>query len=107
MKKIIFFVMKILTCESSAKKLLVVSPYYCDHGGGVEIVAGQLVGGLARKGWSIVWVASAGSHAANAIWKMQAVEANNSIEEKTGVPFLGGAGRRLKNYGKKRGLQMF
>ena len=47
--------------RSSVKKLLVVSPYYCGHGGGVEIVAGQLVERLARKGWSIVWVASAGS----------------------------------------------
>ena len=74
--------------RSSVKKLLVVSPYYCGHGGGVEIVAGQLVERLARKGWSIVWMATAGSPPpANAIWKMQAVEANNYIEEKTGVPF--------------------
>jgi glycosyltransferase involved in cell wall biosynthesis len=40
-------------------RILVVSPYYAEHGGGVEIVAGELARRFAARGAEVLWAASA------------------------------------------------
>jgi glycosyltransferase involved in cell wall biosynthesis len=40
-------------------RILVVSPYYPEHGGGVEIVAGELACRFAARGAEVLWAASA------------------------------------------------
>jgi glycosyltransferase involved in cell wall biosynthesis len=68
-------------------RLLMVSPYFAAHGGGVEIVAGQLAAGLADQGFDVTWVASD----TDAVPCCDAVRcipmrANNAIEKRTGIP---------------------
>jgi glycosyltransferase involved in cell wall biosynthesis len=68
-------------------RLLVVSPYYAAHGGGVEIVAGQLAAGLADRGFQVTWCASDSDIAAPGDRvECAPMRSNNSIEERTGVP---------------------
>lgn len=73
--------------SSHRRRLLVISPYYASHGGGVEIVAGQLASGLAARGFKVSWAAS-GSDAAPAGERVRSLpmRSNNAIEERTGVP---------------------
>lgn len=68
-------------------RILVISPYYEAHGGGVEIVAGQLARGLASHGYEVTWAAS-DSDASDAEAGVRCVpmRANNSVEVRTGVP---------------------
>jgi len=72
--------------------LLIVTPYYASHGGGVERVAARLADGLARLGWKIIWLASRDDRVANsehsdALWRACPVDAWNEVEKRTGVPF--------------------
>jgi glycosyltransferase involved in cell wall biosynthesis len=39
-------------------RILLVTHYYADHGGGVEVVAGEIARRLARQGIEVVWAAS-------------------------------------------------
>lgn len=68
-------------------RVLVISPYYASHGGGVEIVAGQLASGLASRGFDVTWVAS-DSDAAPAVDGVRSIpmRSNNAFEKRTGVP---------------------
>ncbi|WP_299788873.1 glycosyltransferase family 4 protein [Ramlibacter sp.] len=67
--------------------MLVVSPYYASHGGGVEMVAGQLASGLAARGFEVTWAASDTDAAATDDGVLCIpMRANNAIEKRTGVP---------------------
>ena len=68
-------------------RILVISPYYAAHGGGVEIVAGQLAKGLASHGHEVTWVASdTDATDPDASVRCVPMRANNSVEVRTGVP---------------------
>lgn len=68
-------------------RLLVISPYYAAHGGGVEIVAGQLASGLAARGFDVAWAASDTDPAGDdERVRCIPMRANNGIEARTGVP---------------------
>lgn len=80
-------------------RLLVVSPYYASHGGGVEIVAEQVASGLADRGFDVTWAASDTDPAPTAnLIRCVPMRANNVIEVRTGVPvplWMPGALRQL------------
>ncbi len=68
-------------------RVLVVSPYFEAHGGGVEIVAGQVAAGLARLGFSVTWAASDSDPApAPSAVRCMPMRSSNAIEHKSGVP---------------------
>jgi glycosyltransferase involved in cell wall biosynthesis len=73
--------------SSPRRRLLMISPYYAAHGGGVEIVAGQLAAGLAAEGFEVTWMASDTDPASdgNRV-RCVPMQSNNVIEERTGVP---------------------
>jgi glycosyltransferase involved in cell wall biosynthesis len=85
----------------SRPRLLLASPYYPAHGGGVELVAGHLASGLAKEGFEIAWAASdcdtpPGDGALECI-PMRSV---NIIERRTGLPvplWTWGALRRARD----------
>ena len=82
----------------NVRHLLLITPYFASHGGGVEKVAGRLAEGLIGYGWQVVWLASADRDAA-ANWQsdesrlaqtgleMRPVPSRNGVEQRTGVPF--------------------
>lgn len=75
--------------DQDFSKILIVTPYYGGHGGGVELVAQRLAVALATKGWQITWVASGDSDSfeGDLGWTQRPVHANNAFERRTGVPF--------------------
>lgn len=81
------------------RRLLVISPYYASHGGGVEIVAGQLAYRLAARGFEVTWVASdTDPIAEGGAVRYIPMPSCNAIEKRTGVPvpvWTVGALRRL------------
>ncbi len=68
-------------------KLLIVTHYYADHRGGVEIVAGELAARFAARGVEVVWAAS-GPAPAQPIPSVTALPmtAWNGVERWTGLP---------------------
>ena len=69
-------------------RVLLVTHYYADHGGGVEVVAGEVAQRLARPGIEVVWVASAPKPAVAAAGiDYQAMPACNVAERWLGVPY--------------------
>jgi phosphatidyl-myo-inositol dimannoside synthase len=74
--------------SSHRRRLLVLSPYYAAHGGGVEIVAGELATRLAASGYEVTWLAS-DTDAAPVAAGVHCVpmRSTNAIERRTGVPF--------------------
>lgn len=71
------------------QRILMITPYYASHGGGVEIVASKLANGLAKKNWQVTWISSGNLDPVdeNAFYRACPVNTNNLIEEKSGVPF--------------------
>jgi glycosyltransferase involved in cell wall biosynthesis len=69
-------------------RLLLVTHYYAEHGGGVEIVAAKLAGHLARAGLDIVWVAAgtSGTPSMPGVSR-HPIRAWNGLEARLGVPF--------------------
>ena len=72
--------------NSSSMRLLIVTHYFPEHRGGIEIVAGELAQRLARDGVHITWAASAGTSptAAPGAVPMQAC---NFTEDRLGFPY--------------------
>jgi glycosyltransferase involved in cell wall biosynthesis len=69
-------------------RVLVVTHYYPKHGGGIEIVAGELARRLVGRGVEIVWVASDESHPAEPDGvQRRPVSAWNITEQKLGFPY--------------------
>jgi glycosyltransferase involved in cell wall biosynthesis len=69
-------------------RVLVVTHYYARHGGGIEIVAGELAKRLARRGVDITWVATDERHPAEADGvERRPVAAWNITEQKLGFPY--------------------
>ena len=70
-------------------RVLLVTHYYAEHRGGVEIVAGELAKRLAPLGVETVWVASAGPPAARASQGIRRlpVPACNFTERRLGFPY--------------------
>jgi glycosyltransferase involved in cell wall biosynthesis len=71
-------------------RILLVTHYYAEHRGGVEIVAGELARRLAARGVDITWIASAGARpAAQAKGETAhlAMPAWNVTEENLGFPY--------------------
>jgi len=82
----------LISDDSRMPKLLMVSPYYASHDGGVERVALQLAEGLPHQGWKVTWIASGGIDAMDAAqdgsgWAARPAPAFNAVEKRTGVPF--------------------
>ena len=80
------------------RRILVVTHYFADHGGGVEVVAHQLAKhlALAHCDWRLDWCASAESLGAESSGSedelpsnvsLHAMAAWNGIERKLGVPY--------------------
>jgi phosphatidylinositol alpha-1,6-mannosyltransferase len=72
-------------------RVLVVTHYFAEHGGGVEIVAGEIASGLATRGHSVTWVSSEltgtpGPPTEPSISRVS-VRAWNVAEERVGVPY--------------------
>jgi glycosyltransferase involved in cell wall biosynthesis len=86
-------------------RVLLVTHYYDEHGGGVEIVAGELARRLARRGLEIVWAASEPVHGSSLpnVARLP-MRTWNVTEQRLGFPYplwgpvslwrLGGAVRR-------------
>ena len=68
-----------------APHLLMVSHYFEEHRGGIEIVAGRLARELARIGYRITWAAT-GEGGANPAWRALPLRAWNGTERAFGVP---------------------
>lgn len=69
-------------------RVLLVTHYYAEHRGGVELVAGELAQRLARRGISIDWVASEGAPASgSAEVRRLPVAAWNVTERRLGFPY--------------------
>ena len=68
-------------------RVLVVSHYYPAHRGGVEIVAGELAGRLARRGVAIEWAASGPAGGVPAGIDILPMRAWNVAERRLGFPY--------------------
>jgi glycosyltransferase involved in cell wall biosynthesis len=71
-------------------KILTVTHYFAEHGGGIESVAKQITERLAARGHACVWAATAPSHTqSKPAGVVTALEMNgsNHLEEWTGAPF--------------------
>jgi glycosyltransferase involved in cell wall biosynthesis len=69
-------------------RILVVTHYFPEHGGGVEIAAHHIAKGLARRDFTIEWIASRESIAANTDAPgARPVPAMNAAERWLGVPY--------------------
>jgi glycosyltransferase involved in cell wall biosynthesis len=69
-------------------RLLLVTHYYPEHGGGIELVAGALAGRLAKRGIAIEWAASADtSHRGKDGVVRLTMRAWNWTERRLGVPY--------------------
>jgi phosphatidyl-myo-inositol dimannoside synthase len=68
-------------------RVLVVSHYYPAHRGGVEIVAGELAGRLARRGVEIEWAASGPAAGVPAGIDLLPMRAWNVAERRLGFPY--------------------
>ena len=68
-----------------APHILMVSHYFEEHRGGIEIVAGRLARELARIGYRVTWAAT-GEGAANPAWQAIPLRAWNGTERAFGVP---------------------
>jgi phosphatidylinositol alpha-1,6-mannosyltransferase len=86
-------------------RLLLVTHYYSEHRGGVEIVAGELAQRLAQRGVEVIWMASAGGEAVeNEGVRRLPVAAWNVTERRLGFPYpiwgplaLLGLGRQVRS----------
>jgi glycosyltransferase involved in cell wall biosynthesis len=68
-------------------RLLLATPYYAAHGGGVESVAGHLAGALAQEGFEVAWVASdCDPPPFDCDIKFIPMRSSNAIERHIGVP---------------------
>jgi glycosyltransferase involved in cell wall biosynthesis len=65
--------------------ILMVSHYFEDHRGGIEIVAGRLARELAKIGYRVTWAAT-GARLDNPAWQALALKAWNGTERAFGVP---------------------
>ena len=69
-------------------RVLVVTHYYAEHGGGVEQVAAELAERLSQRGFEVTWVASAsGAEPAPPRWRRLPVRAWNVTERALGFPY--------------------
>jgi glycosyltransferase involved in cell wall biosynthesis len=68
-------------------RVLVVSHYYPEHGGGVEIAAHQIAKRLAARGMTVEWVASQDSPESSTAAGIVPVRAWNVSERLLGVPY--------------------
>lgn len=75
------------------RRVLLVSPYYSEQGGGVERVTQRMAQGLVACGWHVTWVASSFTDCAEVPLANEAgcirvpAPAWNAVEKRTGVPF--------------------
>lgn len=68
-------------------RLLLASPYFPAHGGGVELVAGHLASGLAKEGFEIAWAASdCDTPPGDAALECIPMRSINVVERRTGLP---------------------
>lgn len=73
--------------QQNRVRLLLVSPFFPAHGGGVEIVAGHLASGWSARGLVVNWAASDCDAAPTAVgFKCMPMRSFNAIERKTGIP---------------------
>jgi len=68
-------------------RVLLVTHYYAEHRGGVEIVAAELARRLAARGVEIIWVASDGPAASSTGVTRLPVSAWNLTEQRLGFPY--------------------
>jgi phosphatidyl-myo-inositol dimannoside synthase len=69
-------------------KLLVVTHYYVEHGGGVEMVAWELVRRLIGQGAEVTWAASApASNPCLRGLSLLPMRSSNILEERSGIPY--------------------
>lgn len=68
-------------------RILIVTHYYPGHGGGIEIVAGELATRLQARGVDIRWAASDLHDEANGIKSRVAMTAWNGLERRLGIPY--------------------
>jgi phosphatidyl-myo-inositol dimannoside synthase len=68
-------------------RILVVSHYYPEHRGGIEIIAGELAARLARRGAEVVWAASASEGSGPEGVRRRPVAAWNVAERRLGFPY--------------------
>jgi len=71
--------------EAGGPRIVMVSHYFEDHRGGIEIVAGRLARELAKLGYRVTWAATGPAHDDPA-WKTLAMRAWNFTERAFGVP---------------------
>ena len=81
--------------KDNNRHILLVTHYYSEHCGGVEIAAEQIANGLARRGWQITWAASGLSRtigvqsdiiSQGAVTRMPMATCN-IIEDLLGIPY--------------------
>jgi len=75
--------------EDDRLKLLLITPFYPSHGGGVEIVAYKIARELCQKGMSVTWCASSFDKLPEAVPNLEIspYSASNIVETKLHLPF--------------------
>lgn len=68
-------------------KILTVSNYFSGHGGGIEIVAGNLANTMAALGLQVSWAAFGSGMPATSQVRLLPLRGTNVLEKKTGIPY--------------------
>jgi glycosyltransferase involved in cell wall biosynthesis len=68
-------------------KILMVSNYFSNHGGGIEIVAGNLAATLSRMGGSVTWAAFSSGLPTESPAMLLPLQGTNIVENRTGIPY--------------------
>ena len=70
------------------KRILLVTHYFAEHRGGIEIIAGSIAEQLVRRGWKVTWVASGPSRTTLRDGVMRVpMRTWNFTEDRFGVPY--------------------
>lgn len=68
-------------------KILMVSNYFSSHGGGIEIVAGNLAAALTRIGGNVTWSAFSSGLPTESPATLLPLQGSNIVEKRTGIPY--------------------
>ncbi|MFT3829755.1 MAG: glycosyltransferase family 4 protein [Opitutaceae bacterium] len=68
-------------------KILMVSNYFSNHGGGIEIVAGNLAATLTKMGCNVTWSAFSSGLPTASPARILPLQGSNMMEKRTGIPY--------------------
>jgi starch synthase len=68
-------------------RILMVSNFFSNHGGGIEMVAGNLAAALSRMGGAVTWAAFSSGLPEGSPATLVPLQGTNIIEKRTGIPY--------------------